>query len=60
MEYLAPFEDASEEASSGQLIVACVQCKFVKDTTKWEKIEKKMEKAVEKLEGQNVKYFPVV
>ena len=55
IEYLAPFE-----IKNGDLLVACVQCKFVYHTTDWAKIRSAMDDAVAGFKTNNIKYFPVV
>jgi hypothetical protein len=54
VEYLAPYyEDKA-------LVVACVQCKFVKAGTNWKEIKTAMAMAVSGLEKRTVQHFPVV
>jgi hypothetical protein len=54
VEYLAPFfkED-------GSLLVACVQCKFVKEHTSWSDIKDKMLTATELLRKRKIDFVPV-
>lgn len=54
IEYLVPY------ACDDELIVACVQCKFVQKSTNWAKIKDKMLTAVKGLRENHVKFFPVV
>lgn len=56
VEYLAPFIDAS----SGELLVAAVQCKFVRTEVKWKDIFLKIHKAMKGLRAKGVEYVPVV
>ena len=44
----------------GEMIIACVQCKFVQKSTNWAKIKDKMLTAVKGLRENHVKFFPVV
>jgi hypothetical protein len=56
VEYLAPFNDAD----SGNLIVAAVQCKFVTDKVKWAVIFNNINTAMKGLRARGVEYVPVV
>jgi len=55
VEYLAPFV-----LLSGELYIACVQCKFVYSGTNWNEISRKMTAATQGHKKNNVKHFPVV
>lgn len=55
VEYLSSFKNRDSE-----LVVACVQCKFVRTSVKWKDIKAKMAKAVEWLERENIRHFTVV
>ena len=57
VEYLAPYRVGS---TSGKLVVACVQCKFVQNTTSWVDIEAKMKAVTDKLRKMSVECFPCV
>ena len=54
IEYLSPFLE------DGALLVACVQCKFVRSKEKWSDIKTRMESAVKELRKRNIDHFPVV
>ena len=56
VEYLAPFRTAED----GKLIVACVQCKFVKTSTNWTSIQTQMSTATDWLKKQKIHHFPVI
>ena len=56
VEYLAPFRTAEDN----KLIVACVQCKFVKTSTNWTSIQTRMSDATEWLKKQKIQHFPVI
>jgi len=56
IEYMAPFRDAVTH----DLIVACVQCKFVDSKAKWTDIGTKLEEAMKPLKEKKVRCFPVV
>ena len=56
VEYLAPFRTAE----AGKLIVACVQCKFVKTSTNWTSIQTQMSTATDWLKKQKIQHFPVI
>ena len=56
VEYLAPFRTAEDN----KLIVACVQCKFVKTSTNWTSIQTRMSDATEWLKKQKIQHFPVM
>ena len=58
IEYLAPFRTAEDN----KLIVACVQCKFVKKSlnSSWREIQTKMSMATDWLKNQTFKHFPVI
>ena len=55
IEYLVPFRTLKE-----CLLVACVQCKFVKEKTDWAKIDTTMADAVTLFDSKNIAHFPVV
>ena len=55
IEYLAPYHDCF-----GTLVVACVQCKFVKEKANWKEIQSQMAVAVDGFDANNVAHFPVV
>jgi len=42
------------------LIVACVQCKFVKTSTNWTSIQEQMSTATDWLKKQKIHHFPVI
>jgi len=54
VEYLVPYRDHADS-----LIVAAVQCKFVRSSVSWKEIARKMETAIAGV-AKNVKVFPVV
>ena len=56
IEYLAPFRTAEDN----KLIVACVQCKFVKKSLSWREIQTKMSMATDWLKNQKIQHFPVI
>ena len=56
VEYLAPFRTAED----GKLIVACVQCKFVKTSANWTSIQEQMSTATDWLKKQKIHHFPVI
>ena len=56
IEYLAPFRTAEDN----KLIVACVQCKFVKTSTNWTSIQTQMSTATDWLKKQEIQHFPVI
>ena len=56
VEYLAPFRTAEDN----RLIVACVQCKFVKTSRGWTKIKTRMSTATKWLQEGEVLHFPVI
>jgi hypothetical protein len=56
IEYMAPFRDAETK----ELIVACVQCKFVNSKTEWADIRTKLETAMKPLKDRKRRCFPVV
>ena len=56
VEYLAPFRTAED----GKLIVACVQCKFVKTSTNWTSIQTQMSTATDWLKKEKIQHFPVI
>ena len=56
VEYLGPFRTAEDN----KLIVACVQCKFVKTSTNWTSIQTRMSDATEWLKKQKIQHFPVI
>lgn len=55
IEYLAPYHDCFST-----LVVACVQCKFVKEKAKWKEIQSQMAVAVDGFDKNKVAHFPVV
>ncbi|CAE7944669.1 unnamed protein product [Symbiodinium necroappetens] len=57
VEYLTPWRLNDAE---GKLVVACVQCKFVKDKVPWSKVKKHMHSAVEPLKQKKIEVFPVI
>ena len=56
VEYLAPFRTAEDN----KLIVACVQCKFVKTSRGWTKIKTRMSTATKWLQEGEILHFPVI
>jgi len=54
VEYLAPYHEGEN------LVVACVQCKFVQGSVSWSDIRWKMALAVEELKKRKINHFPVV
>ena len=56
VEYLAPFRTAEDN----RLIVACVQCKFVKTSRGWTKIKTRMSTATKWLQEGEILHFPVI
>ena len=56
MEYLVPFVDAK----TGKLLVACVQCTFVKKRARWWKINRQLHKATAYFRTKGIGHFPVV
>ena len=57
VEYLTPYRLNNAE---GELVVACVQCKFVKDKVPWSNVKKHMHSAVEPLKTKKIEFFPVI
>ncbi|CAE7243477.1 unnamed protein product [Symbiodinium sp. CCMP2592] len=57
VEYLTPWRLNDAE---GKLVVACVQCKFVKDKVPWSNVKKHMHSAVEPLKQKKIEVFPVI
>ena len=57
VEYLTPWRLNDAE---GKLVVACVQCKFVKDKVQWSKVKEHMHSAVEPLTDKKIDFFPVI
>jgi len=55
IEYFAPFRDTT----TGKIIVACVQCKFLTDAAQWTKMKEKMETATTQFKKKKIKFFPV-
>ena len=56
VEYLTPWRLNDAE---GELVVACVQCKFVKEKVSWSIVKKHMHSAVEPLKQKKIEVFPV-
>ena len=44
----------------GELVVACVQCKFVKDKVPLSKVKEHMRSAVKPLRTKKIGFFPVI
>ena len=57
VEYLTPWRLNNAE---GELVVACVQCKFVKDKVPWSKVKEHMHSAVKPLRTKEIDFFPVI
>ena len=57
VEYLTPWRLNDAE---GKLVVACVQCKFVKDKVPWSKVKEHMRSAVKPLTTNKISFFPVI
>jgi hypothetical protein len=55
VEYLSPFRGTGKE-----LLVACVQCKFVQKRAEWKDIKSKMEAATTWLDKRGIRHFPVI
>jgi len=75
VEYLAPFRKSIGPADTAEgpgkrprtilgapddLLVACIQCKFVSEHTTWADIKEKMLTATRQLEDAGIDWFPVV
>ena len=57
LEYLTPWRLNDAE---GKLVVACVQCKFVKDKVPWSKLKEHMHSAVKPLKEKKIGFLPVI
>jgi len=57
VEYLTPWR---LNDAKGKLVVACVQCKFVKDKVPWDKVKEHMHSAVKPLRTKKIDFFPVI
>jgi len=57
VEYLTPWRLNDAE---GKLVVACVQCMFVKDKVQWSKVKQHMHSAVKPLTDKKIDFFPVI
>ena len=51
---------ALPQGGEGELVVACVQCKFVKDNVPWSNVKEHMHSAVKPLRTKKIGFFPVI
>ena len=57
IEYLTPWR---LDTADGDLVVACVQCKFVQTRADWTKIKDRMDTAVKRFKDKQIQVIPVV